>query len=503
MASKRSKKVRNRRKALQRWRQRAATTRRPLSQIPPENADQVAMTTTGELLQLIRLHYKVEDSEQLRARFASLRCLDYDASQTRWVWLYTEEARTLPFKDRRAGKNVVLGEFVFKGETDVVLNLRSFERATNALVFFDHHIPRTVARVTAMTVSNRLLSTAEAASLGSLDQYFDHAEVVVTDPASLLRDVEALVARTPDLHERFALLDQYLMDRAQAPVSALERLPVHYYEDGIRAVEALLSIRQVRAMHHWQGETSYTYQDMIRDMLRQGESPTGHPRRVVQEQPSGETPLNTQLGALMRSEAYEDWLHAWELLRDHTPAHITTFDALERWFHLDVQDCSVTELLYELDMALHNEGLEDARLTATRAEVARWVYTHFTEESALNLGNFRGYEAHSLWELGQTEQAEALFQALTETFPTFAWGYIWWGDCYWMSDWSYEHAPDYDRAASLYRQALAQPDVEDRGDVQDRLDDLYEEQAHPEKRDAIKHVRLRHIQRRNSRNETP
>jgi hypothetical protein len=371
MASKRSKKVRNRRKALQRWRQRAATTRRPLSQIPPENADQVAMTTTGELLQLIRLHYKVEDSEQLRARFASLRCLEYDASQTRWVWLYTEEARTLPFKDRRAGKNVVLGEFVFKGETDVVLNLRSFERATNALVFFDHHIPRTVARVTAMTVSNRLLSTAEAASLGSLDQYFDHAEVVVTDPASLLRDVEALVARTPDLHERFALLDQYLMDRAQAPVSALERLPVHYYEDGIRAVEALLSIRQVRAMHHWQGETSYTYQDMIRDMLRQGESPTGHPRRVVQEQPSGETALNTQLGALMRSEAYEDWLHAWELLRDHTPAHITTFDALERWFHLDVQDCSVTELLYELDMALHNEGLEDARLTATRTEVAR------------------------------------------------------------------------------------------------------------------------------------
>src|SRR5262249_6450171 len=199
------------------------------------------------------LHYAVEDSDKLRALFASLRCLEYDASQRRWVWLYTEEGRTLSFKDRRAANSVGFGEFVFKGETAVVLNLRSFERATNALVFFDHHIPLTVARVTAMTVSNRLLSTAEAASLGSLDQYFDHAEVVVTDPASLLHDVEELVARTPDLHERFALLNQYLTDRAQAPVSALERLPVHYYEDGIRAVEALLSIRQVRAMHHWQG----------------------------------------------------------------------------------------------------------------------------------------------------------------------------------------------------------------------------------------------------------
>src|SRR5215813_8899090 len=335
-------KAQKRQQALQR-RQQHASTRRPVTQIPPESAHQVAMTTTGELMQLIRLHYEVSDVEQLRARFASLRCLEYDASQTRWVWLYTEEARTLPFKDRRASKDVVLGEFVFKGQTDVVLNLRSFERATNALVFFDHHISRTVARVTAMTVSNRLLSTAEAASLGSLDQYFDHTKVVVTDPASLLRDVEELVARTPDLHERFALLDQYLTDRAHAPVSALERLPVHYYEEGIRAVEALLSIRQVRAMHHWQGNTSYTYQDMIRDMLHQGDISTGHPRRAIQEKPSVDAPLSTQLGTLMRSEAYEDWLHAWELLRDHTPDHITTFDALERLFHLDIQDCSVTE----------------------------------------------------------------------------------------------------------------------------------------------------------------
>jgi tetratricopeptide (TPR) repeat protein len=494
-------KAQKRQQALQRRRQQHPTTRRPVTQIPPENADQVAMTTTGEIVQLIRLHYAVEDSETLRALFASLRCLEYDASQTRWVWLYTEEARTLSFKDRRAADNVVLGEWVFKGQREVVLNLRSFERATNALVFFDHHIPRTVAHVTAMTVSNRLLSMAEVATLTSLDQYFDRAEVVVKDPASLLRDVEEMVAHTPDLHERFALLDRYMTDRAQAPVSALERLPVHYYEDGIRAVEALLSIRQVRAMHHWQGNPSYTYQDMIRDMLRQGDIPSGHTRRVFQEQPSGEMPLTTQLCALRRSEAYEDWLRAWELLRDHTPDHITTFDALETLFHLDVQDCSVTEMLYALDMALHNEGLEDARLTAKRAEMARWVYTHFTEESALNLGNFRGYEAESLWEMGQTEQAEALFQALTETFPTFAWGYIWWGDCYWMSDWSYEYAPDYDRAASLYRQALAQPDVEDRGDVQDRLDDLAEEQAHPEKRARIQQTRLQHIQRRKSRNE--
>ena len=87
-------KAQKRQQALQR-RQHHLSTRRPVTQIPPENADQVAMTTTGEILQLIRLHYEVEDIEQLRAIFASLRCMEYDASQRRWVWLYTEEARTL------------------------------------------------------------------------------------------------------------------------------------------------------------------------------------------------------------------------------------------------------------------------------------------------------------------------------------------------------------------------------------------------------------------------
>src|SRR5712691_8494086 len=494
-------KAQKRQQALQRRRQHHLSTRRPVTQIPPENADQVAMTTTGEILQLIRLHYEVGDVERLRAIFASLRCLEYDASHTRWVWLYTEEARTLSFKDPRAADNVVLGEWVFKGKTEVVLNLRSFERATNALVFFDHHIPRTVAHVTAMTVSNRLLSMAEAATLTSLDQYFDRADVVVKDPVSLLRTLEDLASRLPDAHERLAVVAQYMEDKAKQPVPAMERFPLDYDDEGIRAVEALLAPHKVIAMHYWQGNTSYTYQDLVRDILRQGGIPEGETDMIVKKTPSGEAPLTTQLCTLMRSEAYEDWWHAWELLRDNTPDHITTFDALETLFHLYVQDCSVNNMLYDLDMALHNAGLDDLRWMVKRAEVARWVYTHFTEESALNLGNFRGHEAESLWEMGQTEQAEALFQELTETFPTFAWGYIWWGDQYWMSDWSYEYAPHYDRAEAIYRQALAMPNLEDRGDVQDRLHDLSDERVHPEKRARIQQTRFQYIQRRTSRNE--
>ena len=203
---------------------------------------------------------------------------------------------------------------------------------------------------------------------------------------------------------------------------------------------------------------------------------------------------------MIQSDAYEDWLQAWELIRDHLPEDVTTFHQLDVLYGLDAHECFTQNLFYDLDMALHNAGLADARLMAKRAEIARWVYTQFTAETALDLGNFRGYEAVSLWELDQHEQAETRFQELIETYPSFAWGYIWWGDQYWMSNWSYEYVPDYDRAECLYRQALANPDLDNRVYVQDRLDDLYDEKEHPERREKIKQTRLRYIQGRKNLN---
>ena len=149
-------------------------------------------------------------------------------------------------------------------------------------------------------------------------------------------------------------------------------------------------------------------------------------------------------------------------------------------------------------MDLSNSSVDDPNLLEKRAEVSRWVYTQFTEESELDQGNFRGHEAESFWEMGQREQAETLFQELIEVFPNFAWGYIWWGDCYWMSDWSYQHEPDYDRAESLYRQALENPNLNNRVYMQERLDDLREEKVHPKRRERIKQTRLQYLQSRKS-----
>jgi hypothetical protein len=228
------------------------------------------MTLTGEILQPIRLHYDVLDAGELRAVFTKLRCIDDDAPRKRWVWLYTDEAQSLPFKVTPAADNVVLGEFVFKGSDEVVLNLRSFERATNALGFFDQHIPRTVARVTAVTVANRVISLKDASSLTSLDHYFDSAEVVVHDAESMVQRLQDIASSTTDTQERIALAGKYMEEKAKTPLPPMERVALNYYEDGIHSVEALLAPRQVIAMQHWQGNTSYTYHDFVFEMFQHG-----------------------------------------------------------------------------------------------------------------------------------------------------------------------------------------------------------------------------------------
>ena len=54
-----------------------------------------------------------------------------------------------------------------------------------------------------------------------------------------------------------------------------------------------------------------------------------------------------------------------------------------------------------------------------------------------------------------------------------------------MSDWSYENQPDYEKAESLYRKALAIPNNDEQETIQKRMGDMLDEKAHPQKREEI------------------
>jgi hypothetical protein len=50
---------------------------------------------------------------------------------------------------------------------------------------------------------------------------------------------------------------------SKQPLPEIERLPVHYYEEGIQGFANALKMRQLVATQHWLGNTAYSMFDVI------------------------------------------------------------------------------------------------------------------------------------------------------------------------------------------------------------------------------------------------
>lgn len=235
------------------------------------------MTMTGEPYQLARIHFEVFNRRGIAKIFSRLKCMDYDPDQKRWVWLYDGEARKLQFnwsypsipKEKHP---IVLGSFFSRFENGMYLNVNSFDRATKAIAFFDRYfrrglIRKALAKVTDIEVVNKYFRPSPGGGFPRHEDYFDKQPVTKTDPEAFMNKLETMVSSANDKEEGTRQALSYLEDSAKQPFPEKERLPTHFYEDGIEGLEASLRMRQAIAYQHWLGNTDYTYYDLIQDTL--------------------------------------------------------------------------------------------------------------------------------------------------------------------------------------------------------------------------------------------
>ena len=236
-------------------------------------ADELILATvTGEYFQPVRLHYRIDDYPGLLRAFKKLRCVARDPTQPRRVWLYDHEAKGLRFKHSYAQlpkhlRPIVIGSFFLRTKDKAVLDLRSCERAVLAIPFFDKHIPRSVARVTEAEVVNKLFPATGNEKL-TPDGIFDQQRSTLVDPEATVRRIKELVADVPDPVERLRIALEDMEAGAKTPLPEIERLPVHYYEDGMGGFEMSLKMRQMVAGQHWLGNSGYSMFDAIQTLVK-------------------------------------------------------------------------------------------------------------------------------------------------------------------------------------------------------------------------------------------
>jgi hypothetical protein len=229
--------------------------------------EQLLMTMTGEIHQPVRLYYQVFDQAAVLKTFAKLRCLDDDQDNQRWVWLYHGEAKKLKFHTSYAAiprkmRPIVLGSFRFTSVQDMTLDVRSCERATQAVVFFDRYLKQSIAHVTYAAIVNRLFPYTTD-GLPALEGLFAPDQVTAIDGEAMLRRMVASLQTIQDPQQRIDRAFTLMEQQSQERLPEVEKLPVHFYTDGITSLENALRLRQIVAFEHWQGNTACTLGEVI------------------------------------------------------------------------------------------------------------------------------------------------------------------------------------------------------------------------------------------------
>lgn len=224
------------------------------------------MTLTGEIFQPIRVYYDLFDKTKAVKALSKLRCIKFDSTKGRWVWLYADEAKRIKLKKSYSDvpkklRPIVLGSFFFKKEGEMYLELRSFERATEAIVFFDRYIDRSIAKVIDVITVNRLFSSEEYKI--NLDVLFADKKVVNNNPEDLLKQMEPL-KEEKSIKKRLKTAFSFIMKEVKKQLPEVERFPIHFCEDGITPLKTSLIMRQNIALEYYKGNKNYNFMDILK-----------------------------------------------------------------------------------------------------------------------------------------------------------------------------------------------------------------------------------------------
>jgi hypothetical protein len=241
-------------------------------QSPPQSP---LYTSTGELFQLVRVYYQVFNQATVFGVFKKLRCIEFDRTGNRWVWLFEHESKKLrlgkPYSQLpKETRPVIIGYFTFRGEDQMLLDVRSVERATLAIEFFDKRINRRAARITNLRIVNKLFDPTQEkiqeVIKQSPDRFFDCDNIV--RPAEVLMAGFEQIKKEEDIEIRRQKAFAWIEQSAQAPLPEVEEIQTHFYEEGIKQLEISLKLRQMQMVEHWNGNKDANILDIIKTYIQ-------------------------------------------------------------------------------------------------------------------------------------------------------------------------------------------------------------------------------------------
>jgi hypothetical protein len=244
-----------------------------VSKINPNTQKTLVVTKTGEPFQPVRIYFQVAKPKTVIGAFKKLRCMGLNPHEDRWDWFYADETRKLrfdiPFNALPKDEGfIILGYFKFLSDEQLILDLRSFDRAIYALEFFEKRINRWAARMTHIRIINRFYSADEVSERTPLSSLLENVSAQSHKRAELDETLQGILAEYEEDEEgRLNAITAYLEAEAKRPLPEAEDIPLHIYEDGFGPIATTLKMRQIEAYEHWQGNTSFSQFDLLQRLM--------------------------------------------------------------------------------------------------------------------------------------------------------------------------------------------------------------------------------------------
>ncbi|MBI5474821.1 MAG: SEC-C domain-containing protein [Ignavibacteriae bacterium] len=225
---------------------------------------------------------------------------------------------------------------------------------------------------------------------------------------------------------------------------------------------------------HWFAIHSITAKGFDQDFIWMGATELWN--RLAPEIPNTETlydMIHDSYALLPKdvTRACSVWLEVWKRVK---PRFTENMKSLKEASKVLGDDVTLHNWCQDLEQELHNAGLDDPAFWEKRIEYCRDFCRLLPKTDELIIHNMRRAEAESCFALGRFEEGTSVMEKLIADFPDNPWGYIAWGDAYFMS--IGKAKTDYNKAEQLYTRAFDKAVSKyDREAVAERLRDLEEE----------------------------
>lgn len=175
-----------------------------------------------------------------------------------------------------------------------------------------------------------------------------------------------------------------------------------------------------------------------------------------------------------RLSGCEQWLEAWteikKLIIESGAKDIYELDKIYDWTQF------ISNYAQDLEMELHNAGIEDKGYHQKRIEYCRELLVWCGTGEQIN-SNTRRALAEAHFECGDATTGDRLFAEWLSDDPEWGWGYIGWSDCYLLKS----GGQQYGKAEEILLTGYGRSELRDRIDLIERIIALYKDMGKPDK----------------------